>query len=206
MVSCSPKRAICLNSMWVRKGSCMEKFYGHWASISLAYVVTLGLLILGPIVGSNCPLWVAIVLFAIWDLLWAFSNVSDRTAQETLESSTRARTYTSYFIAIYGAALAYFLLRMGSDEQKQALKIISQAGISMPLLLAPIVLPAVALMFFPIRLGKEDFVKNGAVTSLSSRAPSTASLAVVTLSAWTQKVATFCFVYDVARIGASLAR
>jgi hypothetical protein len=184
----------------------MKKLYGSWIFVSLAYAVTLGLLVLGPVLESNCPLWLAIVLFTVWDILWALSSAPDRTAQETLESSTRARTYTSYFIAIYGAGLAYFLLRMGSNEQKQALTLIKNAGVSMPLLLAPLVLPAVALMFFPIRLGSEDCQKNGTMVSLSQRTPTSANLAILTMSAWTQKVATFCFVYEVARIGVSLAR
>jgi hypothetical protein len=184
----------------------LKKFYGSWISVGVVYIVTLILLVLGPVLGSNCPLWLAIVLFTVWDVVWALSAAPDRTAQETLESSTRARTYTSYFIAIYGAGLAYFLLRMGSNEQKEALTLIKNAGVSMPMLLVPLVLPAVALMFFPIRLGSEDCQKNGSQVNLSQRTPTSANLAILTMSAWTQKVATFCFIYEVARIGASLAQ
>ena len=55
------------------------------------------------------PLVVAIAVFTCWDALWIFLHDSERNAQEMLDTSTRARTYMSYFVAIYGAGIVFVL-------------------------------------------------------------------------------------------------
>lgn len=185
-----------------------KRFFSSWIPVAVVYPLTLLLLWLGTVVKSNWPLWVTVGLFTIWDSAWVWTHSAshDRTAQETLESSTRARTYTSYFIAIYGAGLAYFLLRLGGPSQQQVVTLIKNANVSTTILLAPLLLSAVALMFFPIRLGFEKTSENSTLVPLSKRTPTASNRAILALCAWTQKVGTFCFVYAVARIGAYLAR
>jgi ketosteroid isomerase-like protein len=177
----------------------LVKFYGHWAPVALVHGLMLVLLVVGTFEHTTWPLYVAIGLFTVWDLAWVGCSPPDRTAQEILETSARARTYTSYFVAVYGAGLAYFLLRMGSQEQTQVFAIVKNAGVPMALLLSPLALPAVAMLFFPIRVGRGDG------TGLAAKAPTAASIAVLLVNAWVEKVATFCFVYTVAMIGTFLA-
>jgi ketosteroid isomerase-like protein len=173
-------------------------FYSHWIPIALAYGVTFILMLFGPLLHNLWPLWTGIMLFTVWDLGWIACKPVDRTAQEIMESSARARTYMSYFVAVYGAGLAYFLLRMGSQEQAQVFTIVRGAGVPVLLLVSPFALPTVAMLFFLIQLG----VGNG--TNLGQKAPTKANLVVLMVAAWIEKVATFSFVYVVTRISVYL--
>lgn len=173
-------------------------FYSHWIPISLAYSFTFILMLFGPLLHSLWPLWLGVALFTVWDLGWIACQPVDRTAQEIMESSARARTYMSYFVAVYGAGLAYFLLRMGSQEQAQVFTIMRGAGVPILLLVSPFALPTVAMLFFLIQLG------TGSGTTLAQKAPTPANLTVLMVAAWIEKVATFSFVYVVTRIGVYL--
>ena len=183
----------------------MKKFYSQWPPVVLMYVATFVLLVVGSQTGAMWPLWVAIIMFTVWDLVWVCSDAPDRTAEETMESATRARTYMSYFVALYGAGLAYFLLRLGEDQQKQVIELFRQARVPLVLILLPFALQTVSMLFFPIRLGGEATGGANGV-GLAAKAPTPANLAVLVVNAWVEKVTTFSLLYVIAIVGAFLAR
>lgn len=182
------------------KRNWVSKFYGNSIPLVGIYIVSLALMLFGPRLHSLWPLAAAIIVFAAWDLCWVWCDPLDRTAKEILESAWRARTYMSYFVAVYGAGLAYFLLRMGSTEQGQVFTIIRNAGVPMWLLVIPFALPTVAMLFIPIQVGR------GEGQTLDGQAPTRAAIAMFLAVGWMEKVATFSFLYAVIMIGISLAR
>ena len=178
----------------------MTNLLGSWMPVIALYLVSLGLLILGPWTGSLWPLILALAIFTVWDVLWIFANDADRNAQEMLDTSTRARTYMSYYIAIYGAAIAFILPLSDKAGRDAALALLAGSGVPGWLLIAPLVLSSVAMLFFPIKLGE------GVGTPLEKRKPTHANVAIVIFNAWTQKAATFVFVYVVLMIVAPVWR
>ena len=182
----------------------MKNFYSDWRPVIAAYVVASLLLALGFVTGAIWPLGVAIVGFALWDLLWVTSDAPDRTAQEAIDSATRARTYMSYFVAVYGAALAFFLLRLGESQQRDLILLARNAGVPLPLILLPFVLQAISMLFLPIRLG-EATLKGATGVGLATKTSTASNLAVLVLTVWVEKVSTFCFVYVVVLIGKVVA-
>ena len=183
----------------------MKSFYRQWWSIGLIYLITVALLAIGATTGVLWPLWLATGIFTIWDGLWISSGAwGDRTALEILESSTRARTYMSYFVSIYGAALAYFLLRLGEDQQKEVLALIRNAGVPLVLFVLPFALQSISMLFFPISLGQDTGSNN--VRGLANKVPTAANLAMLVIAAWVEKVTTFCFLYAIIMLGSSIGR
>jgi putative copper export protein len=142
------------------------------------------------------PLVVAIAVFTAWDLLWLGVHDAERNAQEMLDTSTRARTYMSYFVAIYGAGIVFVLPVSDKIDREAVLTALAQSGAPGWLLISPLALCAVAMLFFPIKLGE------GTVDALVNRPPTAANVAVVVLNAWIQKVSTFVFVYCLLLIAA----
>jgi len=171
-----------------------------WVPVVALYIVSLVLLVLGPWTGHVWPLILALVIFTAWDVFWLFANDADRNAQEMLDTSTRARTYMSYYIAIYGAAIAFILPLSDTAQRQAALALLAGSGVPGWLMIAPLVLCSVAMMFFPIKLGV------GAGTALDQRKPTPANVSIVIFNAWAQKVATFVFVYVVLMIVAPVWR
>jgi len=182
------------------KGGSPVSVISSWKPVVSLYVLSIGCLILGPWTGQVWPLIVALVVFTLWDGFWLLTNDDDRNAQEMLDTSTRARTYMSYYIAIYGAAIAFILPLSDSTQRAAALALLTASAVPGWLLIAPLVLCSVAMMFFPIKLGI------GAGTPLEQRKPTDANVAIVIFNAWTQKAATFIFVYAVLMIVAPVWR
>ena len=178
----------------------MTKIISSWVPVVALYILSLVLLFLGPWTGHVWPLIVALVIFTAWDVFWLFANDADRNAQEMLDTSTRARTYMSYYIAIYGAAIAFILPLSDVAQRQAALALLTGSGVPGWLMIAPLVLCSVAMMFFPIKLGI------GAGTALDQRKPTAANVSIVIFNAWAQKVATFVFVYVVLMIVAPVWR
>ena len=170
---------------------------GTWWAITFLYLVSISLLMAGPLTTRMWPLVVAIAVFTAWDLLWLGVHDADRNAQEMLDSSTRARTYMSYFVAIYGAGIVFVLPVSDKIDREQVLAVLAQSGAPGWLLISPLVLCAVAMLFFPIKMGE------GTADALVNRPPTAANVAVVVLNAWIQKVSTFVFVYSLLLIAAS---
>lgn len=178
----------------------MTQIISSWVPVVALYIVSLVLLVLGPWTGHVWPLILALVIFTVWDVFWLFANDADRNAQEMLDTSTRARTYMSYYIAIYGAAIAFILPLSDTAQRQAALALLTGSGVPGWLMIAPLVLCSVAMMFFPIKLGV------GSGTPLDQRKPTPANVSIVIFNAWAQKVATFVFVYVVLMIVAPVWR
>jgi len=181
----------------------LKAFYGNWASVFFMYVLALGLLVTGWVTRACWPLGVAIGVFTIWDLLWAASS-PDRTAQETLDSATRARTYMSYFVAVYGVALGFFFVRLAAGDQKEIIRLVTNAGVPPMLLLMPFALQSTAMLFFPVKLGGDATGVPNAI-GLAGKYPTSANLAVLVINVWVEKVSTFTFVYLVAVLVSSFS-
>lgn len=175
----------------------MVAVISNWSAITFLYVASLVFLALGPLTRSIWPLIAALVMFTAWDVFWIWCHDADRNAQEMLDTSTRARTYMSYFVAIYGAGIVFILPVSDKIDREAVLALLTQSGAPGWLLISPLVLCSIAMLFFPIKLGK------GTGRPLADRAPTTANVAVVILNAWIQKVSTFVFVYTLLLIAAS---
>jgi hypothetical protein len=167
----------------------MTKLISSWLAVLLLYVASVSFLFIGSATGAMWPLAAAVIMFTVWDFIWILCRDGDRNAQEMLDSSTRARTYMSYFVAIYGTGI-FFILRLSSEpDRAAALLLLDKSGVPGWLLIAPFILCAVAMLFFPIKMGE------GTNTPLAQRQPTDANIAIVILCAWIQKVATYTFVY-----------
>lgn len=173
------------------KSSIDEFLYAHWAPISLSYLAPVVSLVLGIFLRSPVPLYVMVFYFTIWDLYGAVNMAVDRNAQETMESSTRARQYMSHFIILYGAAIAFFVQEAEKDNIGLFLELFDLSGIPVWVVLSPLFLWASAMMFFPITLALGSTSDAG----LEQCEPTKANLAVFWVNAWAQKVGTFTFVY-----------
>ncbi len=176
--------------------------FGHWLPVTIAYLFTFGMLCLGLLTASGKPLWITLLFFTIWDALWLIKEVPDRNAQEVLDSSTRARTYMSYFIAVYGAGMLFFLFRIDHAEQLKLIGLIGETGMPLWLPLLPLAICTVAILFFPIQL---SCTPKSTSNDLSKQKPSSANIAVMAINAWTQKVATFTFIYIVLVLSSAIA-
>lgn len=172
----------------------LKNMFKSWWAVSVAYAIALGILIFGPVLGEVRLFWLAVGLFTIWDGLWIFSGTIDRNAQEMLDSSTRARTYMSYFIAIYSAALIFFFFRLPDGEQKTIVDLFSKAEIPIWLLPVPLAMCGMAILFFPIQIG--DVISK----NLNDGKPSKANIAVTVINVWVQKVSTFAFIFAILMI------
>ncbi len=161
-----------------------------------AYVLTTTFLILGIVNGGHIWLFAALALFTIWDAGWLVveETARDRSAKDMLESSTRARTYMSYFMTVYGAVLAFVLFQSTPAQRRAFFELSTAANIHPVLFGIPFALTGLSLFFFLIALG------SGEGTNLEGRPPSVANISIVVWAAWAQKVATFTFMYAVLRL------
>lgn len=169
----------------------MTKLISSWQAVLALYAISFAFLVVGAVTSAIWPLITALVIFTIWDVLWIYANDDDRNAQEMLDTSTRARTYMSYYIAIYGAAIVFILPLSAQTEREAALQLLADSGVPGWLLIAPLVLCSVAMLFFPIKLGA------GTGTPLEKRKPTPANVTIVIFNAYIQKVATYIFVYAI---------
>jgi hypothetical protein len=166
------------------------------AWVLLAYALSAVLLSLGMISGGWLWFGVGVAFFVLWDLGWLLVDreARDRSAAEMVNSASRARTYMSWFLGIYGAVLAFFLFQATEDARNSFFVLCAAANINPLIFVLPFALTGLALLFFPIALGKGDG------TDLSTKHPSIANISVVILTAWIQKVTTFAFLYGVLRL------
>jgi hypothetical protein len=155
-----------------------------------AYCLTLLLLILGAFLRTNITAIVAIMIFVGWDASYLLSKVSmrGRTIDMALQQTQNIREHISYFLAFYGVLFA-ILFTQSFERQSQFLEVCGNAGIPISLLVLPFVLALIPLLFFPIQLAKSN--DNAASASLK---------ALVSLSAFFQKVSIFLFAHIILRI------
>lgn len=177
----------------------MKKFYASAWSISLAYSVAILLLWLGALTHTIYPLYAAVAFFTLWDVMFFLAGRLDRNAQETTESATRARTYVSYLVVLYGGMIIYFIQKLGTTEAEALTNSLQMAGIPLWLVLAPLGLWGVSLLFFPITLGDEH------KRALNERNATSANLAVFFICSWSQKVGTYTLVFCLTLLAISSA-
>lgn len=156
----------------------------------LAYLLSLALLILGAALRTNVTAYGAVGFFLVWDVAYLFSEASmrGRTIDAALQQTQNIREHISYFLAFYGVLFA-ILFTQPSERQTQFLQICQSAGIPISLLALPFILALIPLLFFPIQLGQTDPKK-----------PSDSLKALVSLSAFFQKVSIFLFAHVILRI------
>lgn len=160
-----------------------------------AYVLSLILLILGSALQTNITALIAVSFFFVWDVAYLFSEASmrGRSIDAALQQTQNIREHISYFLAFYGVLFA-ILFTQPSERQAQFLQICHLAGIPISLLALPFILALIPLLFFPIQLGRTDPKK-----------PSDSLKALVSLSAFFQKVSIFLFAHVILRILTALA-
>ncbi len=155
-----------------------------------AYAASLGLLVLGPVLRTNITAAAAVGLFAAWDLGYLMSRVAlrGRTIEVALQQTQNIREHISYFLAFYGVLFA-ILFTQSAERQAAFVGVCQSAGIPLPLLVLPFIFALVPLLFFPIQLAQRE--ADEASSSLT---------ALVSLSAFFQKVSIFLFAHIILRI------
>ena len=129
-------------------------FHGGW---NLAiYLSAATLLALGVLLGTNVTAVVAIAVFLLWDATYAISSssFSGRTIEDAQQQIQNTREHISYFLAFYGVLFGV-LFTQQSDRQQQFLELCQGAGVSLALLVIPLLLAAVPLLFVPIRVSRQ---------------------------------------------------
>jgi hypothetical protein len=163
-------------------------FHSAW---NLAiYVSAAALLALGTVLGTNITAFVAVAIFLLWDVTYALSSssFSGRSVDAALQQVQNAREHISYFLAFYGVLFGV-LFTQESVRQREFLELCRASGVSMLLLVIPLLLATVPLLFVPIR-----------VSSPQGNEPSSALKVLLVMSAFMQKSAIFLFVHVVLRI------
>ena len=171
-------------------------FHGGW---NLAiYLSAAALLALGVLYGTNITAVVGIAVFLLWDVAFALSpsSFSGRSIEDAQQQIQNTREHISYFLAFYGVLFGV-LFTQESERQQQFLELCRGSGVSLTLLVIPLLLATVPLLFVPIRLS----APNGQGPSLSLKV-------LLVFTAFMQKSAIFLFIHVVlrilARIGSSV--
>jgi len=161
-----------------------------------AYGLTAALLVTGIVLRTNVTALIAVLVFLFWDIAYLSSKTSmrGRSIDAALQQTQNIREHISYFLAFYGVLFAV-LFTQPSERQAQFLQICNDAGIPMTLLVLPFLFALIPLLFFPIQPGRDD-----------GREASSALKALVSLSAFFQKVSIFLFAHVVLRILFTLTR
>lgn len=161
-----------------------------------AYGLTAALLVTGIIRGTNVTAFMAVLVFLLWDIGYLLSKRSmhGRSIESALQQTQNIREHISYFLAFYGVLFAV-LFTQPSERQAQFLQICNDAGISTTLLVLPFLFALIPLLFFPIQPAREG-----------GHEASSALKALVSLSAFFQKVSIFLFAHVVLRILFTLTR
>ena len=134
---------------------------------------------------SYTILVLVLAFFLAWDIYFAFSKgaFAGRSVININEGITRARTYVSWFIALYGALIG-LAFTAGDPAGSKLLAACVAAGIPLWMLASPLAFAFLSMLFIPISLQTGD----GA-----SAAPSTALRCVFALVIYTEKVILLLF-------------
>tara|TARA_B100002049_G_C16037766_1_gene357514 strand:+ start:215 stop:694 length:480 start_codon:yes stop_codon:yes gene_type:complete len=104
----------------------------------------------------------------IWDALYATKDsfFSGRTAEATNEAVTRARTYLSWYIGLYGVIIGLAVAR--SEKMGSFIAALDKSGTPIELIGLPLVLSIFSMLFIPIQIGKsaDDATPNTALRTL----------------------------------------
>jgi len=159
----------------------------------LLYLLALVLLIVGAWRQVDRTVYVMAVVFFLWDVVFVRSKDSfeGRSTTKILSHCRDAETLMSYFIGFYAAVLAVVF----TDATKTGIFLgaCHQAGLSMRLVGAPLVLAAIPMLFIPVQFGAKD-----ATTNKRAITPSVKVLLFVNI--FCEKLVVFMFVHDLLRI------
>lgn len=105
---------------------------------------------------SDVVLVLGLLALFVWDLLYFRHSESfkGRSIESTNESVTRARTYISWFIGLYGVIIGIALSQ--GDAAVHLTSALERAGTPTWLVALPIVLSIVAMLFVPLQLSAES--------------------------------------------------
>lgn len=141
---------------------------------------------------SYAPVIAALAFFLAWDIAFVFTQgaFSGRTVAGINEGITRARTYVSWFIALYGAliGLAY---TAGDPAGSTLLAASTAANVPLWLLASPLAFAFISMLFISISLDLGES---------ESPAPSPALRSVFCLVIFLEKVILILFGHPGLRI------
>lgn len=106
---------------------------------------------------SDVVLVSGLAILLIWDVLYIFhpESFTGRTIENTNESVTRARTYISWFIGLYGVVIGIVLSQ--GDGTSHLATALERSGTPTWLVALPLLLALVSMLFVPLQLsGKSD--------------------------------------------------
>lgn len=167
-------------------------FQSAW---NLAIYAAAGLLLAaGVLLETNITALLALGIFIAWDVAYMLSATSfrGRTIEDAQQQVQNVREHMSYFLAFYGVLFGV-LFTQDPVHQSQFIELCRAAGVSIALLVLPMVLAVLPLLFVPIRVAAAD-----------GHHPSLALKAVLAMTAYLQKSAIYLFLHVTLRILSAL--
>jgi len=111
-------------------------------------------------------LFIGLILFFLWDLFYVLDDKSftGRTSQLINDSVTRARTYISWYIGLYGIIIG-FSLNQSKDSSPFAMALDSSA-IPFWALSLPLIFSIISMLFIPIQISSDESIGDNPSLSL----------------------------------------
>jgi hypothetical protein len=160
-------------------------------------VIAAALIICGAVFAKPFLLYAAWALFLLWDACFVCSDqLSDRNADSVLEYIGQARTNLSWYIIVFGGAIAYLATNKASEQFFVTLATESQLGAG--LAIVPMTAASLAVLFIPIRKTPGPLNPPALGAAHPACAPALKSLFGVCI--FLQKVAISSFVYSAIRL------
>lgn len=122
--------------------------------ILLAYCIGAFAIISGSF-NSYIPLIISLLILFIWDVLYIVDKDSfkGRTLSGINDSVTRARTYISWYIGLYGVIIGLTLTK--SNEMSQFATALSNSNTPVWVVALPLLLSIISMLFIPIQIGDQ---------------------------------------------------
>jgi len=123
--------------------------------ILLAYLIG-AISIASGAFSNDVVLVLGLLALLVWDLLYVRhpESFKGRSIESTNESVTRARTYISWFIGLYGVLIGIGLSQ--GDAAIQLSAALERSGTPTWVVALPIVLSVVSMLFVPVQLSAES--------------------------------------------------
>jgi hypothetical protein len=159
------------------------------------------LVICGAVFAKPFLLYGAWALFLLWDACFVCTDqLSDRTADSVFEYIGQARTNPSWYIIVFGGAIAYLATSEGAEKFFVTLANKSQLGAG--LAIVPMTAASLAVLFIPIKKTPGPLNPPPLGAANPPCAPALKSLFGVCI--FLQKVAITSFVYSAIRLVAHI--
>ncbi|HEX4142328.1 MAG TPA: hypothetical protein VHY91_02165 [Pirellulales bacterium] len=166
-----------------------ESIYESTLAHIILLVVAAALIVGGAICAEPLLLYGAWTAFLLWDACFVCGDhLSDRTADSVLQQIGEARTNLSWYIVVFGGAVAY--LATSRDAEQFFVELANDSRLGAPFAVLPVTAASLAVLFIPIR--KSQGPPPSACT------PSLKSMFGVCI--FLQKVAITSFVYAAIRL------